>query len=465
MDTPFSAADVLSIFRSDELQLFIAAASITAGFVAIGFSFIRQRFDRLLSFFAWFAILYGCRLWMQSGIHQLMAPQSLAMVRLQMALNFFVAIPALLFFEASGLVGRAGRIIVYAMCWVEMCLIAAIFLGPPLSLLNKSNSTLIITGSLILAILTFLRPAINKDLLVLRAGLLTFVAFVLWANVSELLGHHTSVEFYGFTALLCCLGYVAARGAMDRDQQLNSIQQELEIARRIQLSILPAAFPAVEHFTVAARYVPMTSVAGDFYEFITAEDGTAGLWIADVSGHGVPAALIASMLKVAIQSQQHHQQHPAMLLAGVNEALCGNTQNQFVTAAYLHLNASEGIFRYAAAGHPPMLLLRAGQVIRIEENGLILALLPSAAYTSTTQPLLHGDRILLYTDGIIEAVNASQEEFGYERLSHLLQTSANKTAEQTADLILKEVQKWSPIQTDDLTLIVCDSWQHSTHPL
>jgi phosphoserine phosphatase RsbU/P len=451
-----TAEDVLRTFRTDEPRLFIAAASITVGLVAIGFSLIRRRFDRLLSFFAWFAVLYGARLWMKSDILRLMQPPSLFLDKVRMALNFFVPVPALQFFAATELIGRTGRVIAYVVCIFEMCLIAAIFLGLPMDPLDQLNSVAIMVGSVSLTILTFRQPMVTKDEVVFRAGLVTFVGFVLWGNTETLLHHETTIESYGFAVLLCCLGYVAARRALDRDQQLSSIQQELEVARRIQLSILPGEFAASEHFTVAARFVPMTSVAGDFYEFIYTGNGTVGLLIADVSGHGVPAALIASMMKVAITSQRDHATNPERLLVGVNEALCGNTQNQFVTAAYVHLDASCGKFCYAAAGHPPMLLLRDDQVFRIEENGLVLALLPSAVYPSTRQPLLRGDRLLLYTDGIIEAENAGGEEFGYERVGNLLQASAKMAAEEAADLIVNTVSGWSPSQSDDLTVIVCD---------
>ncbi len=440
----------------DEPQLFIAAASITVGLVAVGFSLIRRRFDRLLSFFAWFAVLYGARLWMKSDILRLMQHPSPFLGKVQMALNFFVPVPAFQFFAATGLAGRAGRVIAYGVCIFEMGLIAAIFLGLPMGALDQSNSVAVMVGSVSLLVLTLRRPMVEKEDLVFRAGLAIFVGFVLWSNIETLLDHATTIESYGFAVLLCCLGYVAAIRALDRDQQLNSIQQELEVARRIQLSILPAAFAASEHFAVASRFVPMTSVAGDFYEFIYSGNGTVGLLIADVSGHGVPAALIASMMKVAITSQRHFATNPERLLAGVNEALCGNTQNQFVTAAYVHLDASCGEFCYAAAGHPPMLLLRDEQVFRIEENGLVLALLSSAVYASTKQPLLRGDRLLLYTDGIIEAASAGGEEFGYERVSDLLQSSAKMTAEEAADLVVNTVSGWSSSQSDDLTVIVCD---------
>jgi phosphoserine phosphatase RsbU/P len=262
--TQLSAGDVLKVFRSDELRLFVASASVTVGLVAIGFSVIRQRFDRLLSLFAWFATLYGCRLWMQSGMHSLMARPSAGIGKLQMALTMFVSIPALQFFEASGLIGRAGRVIVYAVCSCELCLIAAVLLGLPLPWLGHLNSILIIVGSSTLLLLAFRQTTIRQDAVVFRAGLMVFVSLVLWTNIAELVGRRARVEYYGFAVLLRCLGYLAAQRALDRDQRLHAIQQELEIARCIQLSILPAAAPANRHFSLAARYKPMTSVAGDF---------------------------------------------------------------------------------------------------------------------------------------------------------------------------------------------------------
>ena len=106
-----------------------------------------------------------------------------------------------------------------------------------------------------------------------------------------------------------------------RDHQLNEIQKELDAAKRIQLSILPSEFPDSIHFRVAARYVPMTSVAGDFYDYVLTDHLQAGLLIADVSGHGVPAALIASMVKLAAASQRAHATEPGKFLLGMNAAL------------------------------------------------------------------------------------------------------------------------------------------------
>src|SRR5580700_1079786 len=330
-----SATDVLQAFRRDEPYLFIGAASVTVGLVVVGFLFIRRRFDRLLSFFAWFAILYGERLWLSPSNLRLMESPSLLHARLGAALSFFVAVPAFLFFQETGLLGRAGRLIAFTVCWLEMALIAAVFAGVPLALLYNMNSGLVIAGSLPLVFLAFRQRDVGRDVVVFRAGLLIFVGFVLWANTRGLMGHTTNVEPYGFGLFLCCLGYVAGKRSLDRDQQLALLHQELEVAKRIQLSILPTGFPASEHFTVAARYAPMTAVAGDFYEFLSPVGPRTGLFVADVSGHGVPAALIASMVKMAINSQRQHAPRPERLMTGVNEALCGNTQGQFVTAAYV----------------------------------------------------------------------------------------------------------------------------------
>jgi len=202
--------------------------------------------------------------------------------------------------------------------------------------------------------------------------------------------------------------------------------------------------------------VPMTSVAGDLYDFLLTGDRQAGLFIADVSGHGIPAALIASMVKMAAVSQREHAAQPARLLAGMNSALCGNTQGQFVTAAYVHLDAVARELRYAAAGHPAMLLLRDGTVTEIVENGLLLAAAAGATYSDKALPLEAGDRLLLYTDGLVEARNEQGELFGEERLSAALSGTAGLTSDAAADRMIAAAQSWAKLQDDDLTVLVCD---------
>ena len=301
------------------------------------------------------------------------------------------------------------------------------------------------------------QKADNQDLVVLRRGGLIFVAFILWENIRSVLGlRFPNIEPIGFVAFLVALGYVAARQTLERDKKLTEIQKELEVAKQIQLSILPAEFPNSANFRVAVRYVPMTSVAGDFYDFVVADGAQAGLLIADVSGHGVPAALIASMVKLAATAQHANAADPAALLTGMNGVLCGNTQEQFVTAAYVHLDAASGTFRYSAAAHSPMLLLRGGQIKPFIENGLMLASFDFATYSNTVQPLQPGDRLLLYTDGVMEAANTTGDFFGQEALGDLMRRTAELSASDVTDRIISEVRRWAVSQDDDWTVLVCD---------
>jgi sigma-B regulation protein RsbU (phosphoserine phosphatase) len=373
------------------------------------------------------------------------------------AIDFVIPIPAFLFFDAAGLLHRWGKTAGYVMGIVLGAFaLATLALGPQ-DIFYRITGIFVIAALIVLVARSMRTTSVTQDFIVIRRGLVAFVAFAVWENIRGMLGLRLpNVEPIGFVAFLVALGYVAAHQTLRRDQQLSEIQKELEVARRIQLSILPARFPNSANFRVAARYVPMTSAAGDFYDFIVADDRQAGLLIADVSGHGVPAARIASMVKVAATAQRANAANPSRLLAGMNAVLCGNTQNQFVTAAYVHLDSQAREIRYSAAGHPPMLLLREGKVCEVLENGLMLAAFDFAAYTTAAQKLQPGDRLLLYTDGIVEAASAGGEFFGQESLSALLRQTSGVAPAAAADRIISAVQQWAVSQDDDLTVLVCD---------
>lgn len=232
--------------------------------------------------------------------------------------------------------------------------------------------------------------------------------------------------------------------------QLRTIQKELETARQIQMSILPTEIPKIAGLDIAARYIPMTSVAGDFYDFIQMDDSRVGILVADVSGHGMPAALIASMLKIALAAQTPHAADPAQVLAGLNQALCGKFEHHYVTAAYLFVDMTKKMLTYAGAGHPPMLMWSASAGVQnVEENGLFLGKFPWAAYTSITQPLKAGDWCLLYTDGIPETTNHAGVEFGSERFREFLAQEQSASANQFADRLLNELSLWAARDPDE----------------
>jgi serine phosphatase RsbU (regulator of sigma subunit) len=208
----------------------------------------------------------------------------------------------------------------------------------------------------------------------------------------------------------------------------------------------------------------MTSVAGDFYDFIAIDDKHLGILIADVSGHGLPSALIASMLQVALTAQGANASEPAKVLSGLNHALCGKFTYNFVTAAYVYLDLKDNFMRYAGAGHPPLLLCRSssGKAAKVLENGLVLGMFPGATYETLELPLEPGDRIVLCTDGIPEAPNRVQEQYGTDRLMRFMENNTSLRADQFADTFLHELSLWSEQsseqgQQDDITLLVIGS--------
>ena len=243
-------------------------------------------------------------------------------------------------------------------------------------------------------------------------------------------------------------------------EQLLTIQKELETARQIQMSILPSEIPKIDGLDIAARYVPMTSVAGDFYDFVVVDEKHIGILVADVSGHGMPAALIASMLKIALASQAAHAAEPAKVLLGLNQALCGKFQHHFVTAAYLFVDMDKRTLTYAGAGHPPLLLWGGASdgVRAIEENGLFLGKFDFAQYSSVEVPLEVGGWGLLYTDGIAETTDPAGTEFGAERFREFLAAEQNTAVDQFANHLLEELSRWSARGPgadldDDITLV------------
>jgi phosphoserine phosphatase RsbU/P len=474
VDQQLTASEVLRVFHHDEPYLFLGSAFTTAAILAAAFSLLRRRLDPLLIYFALFAFFYGQRLWLQSGLLAMVIPHSELFLRLRNAMEFVVPIPAFLFFDAAGLLHRGGKIVGLILGAILGSLAIVTLAFGSRDIYHTINNYVVIAVLILLVgqhVFVGLQTkrsgssrSLTPDFLVIRRGLFIFVALAIFDNFAQLLHFSSKLEPFGFVAFLGALGYVAARQTLAREQQLGEIQKELEVARRIQLSILPADFPASRNFRVAARYVPMTSVAGDFYDFLVANDTQAGLLIADVSGHGVPAALIASMVKLAATSQRANAADPAGLLAGMNGALCGNTQSQFVTAAYVYLDSEAGELRYSAAGHPPMLLLRDGKSCQIEENGLFLAAFDFATYSNAAQPLQSGDRLLLYTDGIVEAADAAGDFFGNDALIAVLQKTAALPPSDAADSIIATIRKWSATQDDDWTVIVCDYAAHGKLP-
>ncbi len=238
------------------------------------------------------------------------------------------------------------------------------------------------------------------------------------------------------------------------------MERELGIAREIQTSFLPKRDPEVPGYDVAGLNLPYAEVGGDYYDFIRVQDDQIGIAISDVSGKGVPAALLMAAYRASLLAEIRNQFTLRAIFSKVNTLLHESTdRGKFVTAFYGVLDARNDVLTFVNAGHNPPLLWRqsSGATESLEESGLPLGVLPDARYEEQPVGLRPGDVFLLYTDGVSEAVNADREQFGVERIEELLRERGGETARRIVDGLLDRVIHFAggPDKLPDDLTVVC----------
>jgi serine phosphatase RsbU (regulator of sigma subunit) len=225
------------------------------------------------------------------------------------------------------------------------------------------------------------------------------------------------------------LGYTLYEQVLAQMHRSARLAQELAVARAIQQDLFPQHFPQVDGLAFAAHCTPARETGGDFYDLIYLGRGRVGVVVADVAGKSIAAALLMAHARALWRAEAATGASPGQVLARVNRALCQDIHSlAFVTLFYGIIDVSEPGVRFAAAGHPPPLLChplsasqRAGHALReLNANGLPLGLAPGAEYEETWVSLLPGDLLLLYTDGVVESLNAQRQMFGFERFQTTL---------------------------------------------
>ena len=342
-----------------------------------------------------------------------------------------------------------------------------VFTGSPDKLIPLNN--LLAVFDLLLLLTVIIVPSLSQKYLVLPSrgvlavGSTVFILEAVFVNLSRPFGYEILRvwDSLAFAVLLFSLGYVALQIVFANERRLLSIESELAVARQLQFSILPTTTPDLRNLRIAAVYEPMTEVAGDFYEYLPVDEYRVGFLVADVSGHGVPAALIASMIKVAAQTVTAWANDPGEVLRRLRDILSAQLQGQFVSVAYLWIDTESRTASYSAAGHPPLLCWRAANssLARIESNGMLFGVTFDTDYPVREIPISTNDRFLLYTDGFSEPENAAGESFGDRRVEQLVRENPSRSAAELSLLLLDEVRKWQPssvTQQDDITLLVID---------
>jgi hypothetical protein len=239
------------------------------------------------------------------------------------------------------------------------------------------------------------------------------------------------------------------------------LEEELALARQVQRDLLPGPHQSNREFQISAECLPADGVSGDFYDSFTIEGGRRTFVLGDVAGKGVPAALLMGVLHGAVRSSawtQSASQHVGAT-ARINRLLCEHaSKERFASMFWAYFDPQTGLLHYVNAGHCPPLLFRAGGLDpqRLHQGGPVLGLLPAAKFEQAAVPLEPGDTLVLYSDGIVETLNAAYEQFGEERLIAAAEHAIRYSAPEIRNRILGELGTFagSAEAEDDRTLVV-----------
>jgi phosphoserine phosphatase RsbU/P len=236
------------------------------------------------------------------------------------------------------------------------------------------------------------------------------------------------------------------------------LETQLEVARQVQLELLPARDPQLEGFDISAYNFPTEEVSGDYYDWVRIYDDQIGIVIADVSGKGVPAALLMAFLRASLRAATHIGYAPHISMSKVNYLLWESIErNQFVTAFYGILDSANRTLAYCNAGHNPPFLMEADGKVHFEERGGVpLGMFRDTRYYEYFAEIQPGQVLVLYTDGVTEAMNRKFEEYGRDRLVEAVRNCRNLSSREMIDFIHRDVLNWTEGlgATDDVTFFI-----------
>jgi serine phosphatase RsbU (regulator of sigma subunit) len=236
--------------------------------------------------------------------------------------------------------------------------------------------------------------------------------------------------------------------------QLTTIRKDLETARRIQMRILPAEVPKSHQFSAIVSYLPLYDIGGDFYDYFDSNENELGIVIADVTGHGVSAALDSSTVKIAFRNAKGFMHSPKQLMAEMNRFLCTSLNARFVSAAYFYFDFDQMKLTFSSAGNPPLILIRDGEAQSEECAGLLLGVKSDFSYEQKEVLLKKGDRLLIFTDGLYE--NLKPNEDMYSILFPEIRPIVGLAHHDFHQKLLERLSSVRTILKDDITFISLD---------
>lgn len=323
---------------------------------------------------------------------------------------------------------------------------------------------LIVDVIIIISVMINQFKAGNKEAGILLAGLIVLCITVLHSVVVAI-GYLTydfrSYIHWGLFFLLLSLSFILIRQYTLLQTSIALSKADMNTARRIQQSIIPAIPPLHQNLRISSLYIPAEIVGGDFFDYIIISQHEIGIFIADITGHGVSAALIASMCKIAFHSSSKLCSNPSALLENINVILADKTAGQLLSALYVYINTSNNTLIAASAGHPRCIIInrKTKDYNELPTKGRIIGAFDRLNCNNIIYPLDHDQRIILYTDGLIEACNPSGEMYGEYNFFNLLIQTLHMLPEDTCLQIKKDIYTWAANEQnlyDDMTIILID---------
>jgi len=262
------------------------------------------------------------------------------------------------------------------------------------------------------------------------------------------------------------LGIIAAQSAhvienarlYHEEQSLIRLQEEMRLAYEIQVDLLPKEQPVLPGYQIAGKSIPSKEVGGDYFDFIPSGDNRLAFCLGDISGKGIPAALLMANLQATLRGQTLLGNNSKSCVSFANEMLYQNSApNKFATLFYGIIDSSKNELSYCNGGHNnPFFFSHDNKLTPLDKGGLIVGIMPSVIYEEDTIPFNSGDLLVIFSDGITEAMNNTEEEFGEQRLIDVILQNKNEPAKDLIEIIIKKVQEFSGIQSqmDDITLVI-----------
>lgn len=244
----------------------------------------------------------------------------------------------------------------------------------------------------------------------------------------------------------------------EQERSLLVMQEQIKLASKIQLELLPKQIPAVPGYEISGRTIPAQMVGGDYFDFIPIDENHIAICLGDVSGKGLPASLLMANLQATLRGQTLRTVSAKECIVRSNKLLHESTSDEkFATLFYGILNFATHDFTFSNAGHdPPFLFSLSGPARRLRTGGIVLSMLESFPYKEEVVRMEPGDTLVVYSDGVTESMNANQEMYGEEALEKLLHESSARRAEEIIERTVGAVKSHagSTPQSDDLTMVV-----------